>query len=165
MGEESCCGVDKEARGRLTGRSTQGAGRGDAEAFISEETPTTSRFEKRAAAEQRQEELDLEANEKASLLAEEREKAAATQEYRVQAVKGKRIREGVTEYYIKWFNYGEKDNSWEPVANLKGSAMLIAAFESKFKSKTTAPVAVGVTVDQYTQSGRQRSKKRKAGTK
>jgi hypothetical protein len=122
-------------------------------------------FEKRAAAEQRQEELDLEANEKASLLAEEREKAAATQEYRVQAVKGKRIREGVTEYYIKWFNYGEKDNSWEPVANLKGSAMLIAAFESKFKSKTTAPVAVGVTVDQYTQSGRQRSKKRKAGTK
>jgi hypothetical protein len=114
-------------------------------------------FEKRAAEEQRLERLEEAASELASIEAAERRAAAGEVEWEVEAIRGKRkLASGAVEYYVKWLNFEVKDNSWEPVESLKGSAMLIAAFEDKFKSKKTPTVSVGVTVHQYTQGGKKR---------
>jgi len=39
-------------------------------------------------------------------------------EYEVERILDKRRRDGNTEYLIKWKNYDETDNTWEPTANL-----------------------------------------------
>jgi hypothetical protein len=39
-------------------------------------------------------------------------------EYEVERILDKRRRDGNTEYLIKWKNYNETDNTWEPTANL-----------------------------------------------
>lgn len=51
--------------------------------------------------------------------------------YLVEAIKGKRKKNGKTEYYVKWYNYEDKDNTWEPEANLQSASHLIKEYESK----------------------------------
>jgi len=40
------------------------------------------------------------------------------EEYEVERIEKKRIRNGVIEYFIKWIGYAESDNTWEPRDNL-----------------------------------------------
>lgn len=43
--------------------------------------------------------------------------------------------DGMTRYLLKWTDYGESENSWEPIANL-GCPKLIAQFEASQKNPT-----------------------------
>ncbi|KAI4353862.1 hypothetical protein L6164_002785 [Bauhinia variegata] len=71
----------------------------------------------------------LESKEKA---AEEGEhpKAELPQDYYIiEAIRGKRVRKGQKQYLIKWHNYPEKENTWEPMENLQEVSDIINAFE------------------------------------
>ncbi|KAG5883080.1 hypothetical protein JTB14_031191 [Gonioctena quinquepunctata] len=55
----------------------------------------------------------------------------AAEEYVVEKIISSRVNEkGVTEYYLKWIGYDEKDNSWEPEGNLDCPG-LIEAFKKE----------------------------------
>ncbi|VVC35001.1 Chromo/chromo shadow domain,Chromo domain, conserved site,Chromo domain,Chromo domain-like,Chromo, partial [Cinara cedri] len=51
-------------------------------------------------------------------------------EYIVERVLGKRLKNKKIEYLLKWKNYTDKDNSWEPVSHLDCDE-LIFEFEEK----------------------------------
>jgi len=59
------------------------------------------------------------------------------EEYIVEKVVDKRIKHGVVQYFLKWKNYPESENSWEPAENLQ-CAELIAVFERKLKQLNKA---------------------------
>lgn len=40
--------------------------------------------------------------------------------YQVEQILKKRILDGVTQYWIKWKDYSEDENTWEPEENLFG---------------------------------------------
>lgn len=40
--------------------------------------------------------------------------------YTVQEILGKRVQDGVEEYFIKWDGYGSDDNTWEVRGHLCG---------------------------------------------
>ena len=120
-------------------------------------------FEKRAELELAAQKRDEEDATAVVARAEEREAAAAQvhHAYEVQAIRTnrlmKRVVEGVVMYRVSWLNYDSSHNSWEPVLNLMGSEMLIAAFEEKIKTITNPRVSI----DQYTQTGRKRKRRKK----
>src|SRR5467141_3058137 len=39
-------------------------------------------------------------------------------EFEVERIQAKRRRKGITEYLVKWKDYDETSNTWEPVCNL-----------------------------------------------
>lgn len=54
------------------------------------------------------------------------------QEFEVERILGKRLRDGVTEYRVKWKGYGEDDISWEPAHFVEGGAQeAISEFEKE----------------------------------
>lgn len=56
------------------------------------------------------------------------------EEYTVESVKDMRIRNGKKEFLLKWRNYPDSENTWEPEANLD-CPDLIGEFEDKLKKK------------------------------
>lgn len=54
------------------------------------------------------------------------------EEYIVEKIEGKRIVNGVTQYYLKWKGYPRSENTWEPVGHLY-CYELIAQFEESEK--------------------------------
>jgi len=56
-------------------------------------------------------------------------------EFVVEKILEKRIgKKGKTEYLIKWKNYNEEDNTWEPASNIDGYKNIVDAFEKELKA-------------------------------
>lgn len=51
--------------------------------------------------------------------------------YIVEKIVDKRSRGGKVEYRVKWENYPESQNTWEPISNLSSVAFLINEFEEQ----------------------------------
>jgi len=65
------------------------------------------------------------------------------EEYVVEKIVKKRIIKGKTEYFIKWENYTEDDNTWEPEGNLECPDK-IEEFEAKLKKDKEKAENAGV---------------------
>ena len=60
----------------------------------------------------------------------QKKKVEEEDEYEVEEIVGKREKRGQVEYLVKWKGWEEeKDRTWEPLGNLKGSEKLIKKYE------------------------------------
>lgn len=69
----------------------------------------------------------------------------AAEDFKVEMVLKKRLREGIVEYYVKWMGYPDTDNTWEP-EQLLHCPQLIKQFNARHaathvpvKKETTSP--------------------------
>ena len=80
----------------------------------------------------------------------QKKKVEDEDEYEVEEIVGKREKRGQVEYLVKWKGWEEeKDRTWEPLGNLKGSEKLIKKYEVSAgspPSPTPADAEDGVTL-------------------
>lgn len=55
------------------------------------------------------------------------------EDYEVEKILDKKRINGETKYLVKWKNYGEEDNSWEPTRHLKGAQRLLQQYHQQTK--------------------------------
>ena len=44
--------------------------------------------------------------------------------YAVEEIRDHRVRRGQLQYLIKWMNYGEEENTWEPSENVSDASIV-----------------------------------------
>lgn len=64
------------------------------------------------------------------------EKSSRENIYSVEKILDKKIKKGKTFYFIKWFNYSDNHNTWEPEENVKISPGLLEEFEHELKENS-----------------------------
>ena len=64
--------------------------------------------------------------------------AAEDQEYDVERILSKRVKNGCTEYHVKWAGYDEKDATWEPASFVEGSRELVEEYEATHPQSSPA---------------------------
>lgn len=52
-------------------------------------------------------------------------------EFEVEALRDKRVKDGVALYLVKWKDYSDSDNTWEPISHLEGSMDLVRDYEER----------------------------------
>jgi hypothetical protein len=55
--------------------------------------------------------------------------------FEVERICGKKIIDGVAKYFVKWLNWEENTNTWEPLENLKNVIDLVITYEKNIGSK------------------------------
>ena len=60
-------------------------------------------------------------------------------EYAVEQILSKRKTKGVTRYLVKWKNWGDEYNQWEPEENLANAQEKIEEFENRPKPRRGRP--------------------------
>lgn len=74
---------------------------------------------------------------------EDKEDRGDNEEFTVEKIIDKRLdKDGKTEYLLKWIGYDDKDNTWEPIANLDCPS-LIQAFEAERKDPSKKRKSAG----------------------
>ncbi|XP_057741797.1 chromo domain-containing protein LHP1-like [Arachis stenosperma] len=54
--------------------------------------------------------------------------------YEVEAIRKRRVRKGEVHYLVKWLDWPETANTWEPLENLEGVSEIVSAFEESWHS-------------------------------
>lgn len=66
-------------------------------------------------------------------------KSAKSQEYEVEAVVDMKVLDDGTKIYlVKWKNYAEDQNTWEPIENLENCRSALTQYERNHSTKKTA---------------------------
>ncbi|CAD8210495.1 unnamed protein product [Paramecium octaurelia] len=60
---------------------------------------------------------------------------SSQEEYMVEAITNKRVKNGRTEYEVKWQGYSENEKTWEPIENLQSVMTYVLDFEQSLKTK------------------------------
>uniref|UniRef100_A0A7I4ESS0 Chromo domain-containing protein n=1 Tax=Physcomitrium patens TaxID=3218 RepID=A0A7I4ESS0_PHYPA len=68
-------------------------------------------------------------------LEEEQEEVLGEGMFEVEAIRKKRIRKGKKEFLIKWRNWPEKDNTWEPFSHVAKCRDILEEFEASQKAR------------------------------
>lgn len=68
-------------------------------------------------------------------------------EYIVEALRTHRLVRGRREFFVKWYGYGDLDNTWEPESALENCATLVHKYLEKYPSQIpyTLPRRVGAS--------------------
>ena len=62
-------------------------------------------------------------------------KSDVSEYYEVEEIKGKKKIGGKWMYYVKWENYPDSENTWEPVENLDDCKSMLSEFEREYDIK------------------------------
>ncbi|CAD8112163.1 unnamed protein product [Paramecium sonneborni] len=68
---------------------------------------------------------------------------SSQEEYMVEAITNKRIKNGRTEYEVKWQGYSDNEKTWEPIENLQSVMTYVLDFEQTLKQKQPQEVGEG----------------------
>ena len=88
----------------------------------------------------------------------------AGEEWMVEAIIEQRERgAGEIEYLVKWQQWAEEHNTWEPAANLAGCAKLLSVFHASTSAATSAAADASAVSAAATQPSRKRVRSQGGG--